>query len=51
MKIFPLPKGVSFVRMIEARGVCCYHGFDSAEASVYCRKMGLMLSEVKTFSD
>lgn len=46
MKIFPLPKGVSFVRMIEARGVCCYHG-----ASVYCRKMGLMLSEVKTFSD
>ncbi len=51
MKNFPLPKGVSFVRMIEARGICRYHGFDSAEAGAYYRKTGLMLNEVKAFND
>lgn len=49
MKTFPLPDGVSLVRMIEARGFCRYHGFESAEAAAYCRETSLTFDEVKTF--
>ena len=50
MKKLPLPEGVPLLKMIQADAVCRHFGYDSAEADEYCRRVGLHLGDVRSFS-
>ena len=50
MKKLPLPEGVPLLKMIQADAVFRHFGYDSAEAGEYCRRVGLHLGDVRSFS-